>query len=92
MTDDPPADAEAALAQLFTEARRALVADDPESCRETIASAQSVARDLSAGERRERLCHGCERVVALLGGDEGDVDAAREYVDAMERLLDDPGQ
>ena len=105
MTEDPPADALAVLAQLFAEGQEALGNGDVDTARETLGSAEEVATNkLPEGDLRGQLLHGCAQARVLLdpetgGGDgEGDgpegvdgvePDAAAEYLAAMERRLPD---
>ncbi|PSQ30494.1 hypothetical protein BRD06_01900 [Halobacteriales archaeon QS_9_67_15] len=89
MVEDLPTDVRTVLEQLFTEGRRALEADDLDTARESVTSAQSVAANkLPESELRGELLHGCERIAALLDAD-GDTEpaAAAEYLAAMERRL-----
>lgn len=79
MTEDPPADALAVLAQLFDEGQEALAGGDVDTARETLASAEAVATNkLPEGDLRGQLLHGCAQARALLdpetggGDDEGD--------------------
>jgi len=86
-----PTDVGAVLAQLFAEGRRALDDGDVETALATTASARTVASNkLPAGDRRERLLHGCARVEALL--DAPEADAAAAYLAAMERRLEPPAE
>lgn len=90
MADDLPTDALAVLSQLLAETRTALAEGDHETAEETVTSAETVATNkLPAGQRRDALLHGCDRVLALLDPDEGEAEAdvAAEYVAAMERRL-----
>jgi len=93
--DDIPADVEETLTQLLGECAAALDGNDIPTARETNTSARSVVTNkLPAGELRDHLLHGCDRVETLLdpeAGDEGvEADAAEEYVAAMRRRL--PGE
>lgn len=87
--DDLPTDVVTVLGQLLSATRTALAEGDHETARETITSAETVATNkLPAGQRRDALLHGCDRILALLEADEADAsDAAAEYVAAMERRL-----
>jgi hypothetical protein len=90
--DDIPADVDASLSQLLGECLSALEEDEIPTARETITSARSVATNkLPAGDLREHLLYGCDRVETLLDPDAEDedieVEAAGEYVAAMRRRL-----
>ncbi len=99
MTEDPPADALAVLAQLFAKGQEALADGDVDTARDTVTSAEEVATNkLPEGDLRGQLLHGCGQTLALLdpeanSGDDGDddpgvePDAAAEYLAAMERRL-----
>lgn len=90
MSDDLPSDVVTVLSQLLARTRTALAEGDHATARETITSAETVATNkVPAGERREALLHGCDRVLALIDGDEdeNESDVAAEYVSAMERRL-----
>ena len=103
VTEDPPADALAVLAQLFAEGQEALADGDIDTARETVTSAETVATNkLPEGDLRGQLLHGCGQTLALLdpeasSGDDGgdgpgdadgvEPDAAAEYLAAMERRL-----
>lgn len=81
-----PTDVETVLQQLFEAAGEALEAEDIDTCRQTIDSAESVvSTKLPDGERKARLRHGCERVRQL--AEEGDHTVAAEYLEAMARQL-----
>ena len=83
--DDLPADVEATLTQLLAAARTALREGRPEEARSAVDTARTVARNkLVAGEHRDRLVHGCDRVVDLATADPA---VAAEYLDAMRRRL-----
>lgn len=86
---DLPTDVADVLAQLLAETRVALEDGERETARDTIASAERVARNkLPAGEPRATLLHGCERVLALLSPeDEVETAAALAYVRALETHL-----
>ena len=92
MSEDVPADVRTVLTQLFAEGQQALEADDIDTCRQTIESAEDVATNkLPEGELRDRVLHGCERVRTLLDADgDADADAAGEFLAAMERQIPDP--
>ena len=92
MDDDTPADVAESLTQLLRECATALEEEDISTARKTITSARSVATNkLPAGELRDHLLHGCDRVETLLDPDaedeEVEADAAGEYVAAMRRRL-----
>lgn len=88
MTDDLPSDVQETLSQLFAEGRDALAADDIETGRAAVTSAESVVTNkLPEGDRRSQLLHGCERVSRLLDSDEVDTAVATEYVAAMARRV-----
>lgn len=91
--DDLPEDAVAVLTQLLDETRAALAAEEFETARETIDSAESVATSkIPDGDLRQSLLHGTARVRSLLDPDTEDgiePDAADEYTAAMERRLPD---
>jgi hypothetical protein len=89
VTEDLPEDVRSVLAQLFAEGQTAVERDDPATARETVTSAEEVARNkLPEGELRGRLLHGCARALDLLDPEGGvEDDAAAEYLAAMERLL-----
>jgi len=105
VTEDPPADVLAVLAQLFAEGQEALAEGDVDTARETVTSAETVATNkLPEGDLRGQLLHGCGQARELLdpetgaGSDEGDnpegvdqvePEAAEEYLAAMERRLPD---
>lgn len=87
MSDPLPPDVRAVLKQLFAEARTALAAGDVAVARSAVESAETVvANKLPAGDRRERLRHGCRRVRGTI--EEPGTDAAEAYLAAMERRLD----
>ena len=108
VTEDPPADVLAVLAQLFAEGQEALADGDVDAARETVTSAEEDATNkLPEGDLRGQLLHGCAQARGLLdpetgGGDaEGDdpegtdrvePDAAAEYLAAMERRLPETGR
>ncbi len=100
MSDDEPAevpaDVRSVLGQLLAESRAALTDGDTATARGAMDTVERVARNkLPESPLRERLLHGCQRVRALIGdrdGDDGgdehdDVQAADEYLAAMERRL-----
>ena len=108
VTEDPPADVLAVLAQLFGEGQEALADGDADTAREAVTSAEAVATNkLPEGDLRGQLLHGCAQARALLdpetggGSAEGDdpegangaePDAAAEYLAAMERRLPETGR
>jgi len=82
---DLPADVESTLTQLLAAARTALREGRPEEARSAVDTARTVARNkLAAGDRRDRLVHGCDRVVDLATADPA---VAAEYLDAVRRRL-----
>jgi hypothetical protein len=100
VTEDPPADVLAVLAQLFAEGQASLTDGDVDTAREAVTSAETVVTNkLPEGDLRGQLLHGCGQANALLDpetGGEGEgpeetdgvePDAAAEYLAAMERRL-----
>jgi hypothetical protein len=91
VADDLPSDVKAVLGQLLASGQDALATGDIATARDILGTTRTVARTkLPAGPRRNRLLHGCDRVEALLGGDDHDTAAATAYFAAMRRRLDDP--
>jgi len=87
VTSDLPADVEAVLDQLFTEARAAFRDGDVETGVSAVETASRVARNkLPEGELRERLLYGCERVEAVATEEK---EVAAEYAAAMARHVND---
>jgi hypothetical protein len=83
---DLPADVEAALTQLLSEAAVAARRRDVDDVTAIVDTVETVTRNkVPAGRVRERLLHGCRRVDRL-ASDEPLVAAA--YLEAMERLVD----
>jgi hypothetical protein len=86
VTEDLPADVETVLAQLFSGGQDALERGEIETGRQIVGSAASVVRNkLPAGERKERLLFGCDRVRERLN--DGETEVAGEYLAAMKREL-----
>jgi hypothetical protein len=74
------------LGQLFEAGATALDDGDPDTARETLTSAETVATNkLPEGEFRSRLRHGCRRALAALDSDPA---AAAEHCRAMARAVD----
>ena len=83
--DDLPADVESSLTQLIEAARTALREGRTEEALSAVDTARTVARNkLAAGEHRDRLLHGCDRVDDLATADPS---VAAAYLDAMRRRL-----
>jgi hypothetical protein len=91
VADDLPPDVGAVLGQLLASGADALATGDVGTARDVLCTARTVARTkLPAGPRRSRLLHGCDRIEALLDGDDPETAAAGAYFAAMQRRLDDP--
>ena len=88
---DVPSDVRAVLTQLFEEGVTAVEAGDYGTARQVTETARTVCRTkLPVGQRRSRLLHGCDRVLASLGRADGvDADTSAEYLRAMARRLPD---
>jgi hypothetical protein len=87
--NDPPPDVREVLVQLLREAQVAVGERDHEAARAAVGTVGEVASNkLPEGDQRRRLRHGCERVDALLDGDDNDdTAAAAAYLSSMERRV-----
>lgn len=84
MTNEIPADVQASLGQLLTEAREYATAGDSDTAASLLESAHTVVTNkLPEGTRRERLQHGCLRADEALP----DGALAAAYIAAMEQRL-----
>ncbi|MFC7136815.1 hypothetical protein [Halobaculum litoreum] len=82
---DLPADVEAALTQLVEAARDAVRDGRTDDALAAVDTARTVASNkLPAGDRRDRLVHGCDRVADLAADDPA---VATEYLAALRRRL-----
>ena len=84
--EDVPHDVRAALTQLLAEAQTAARADDGETVRALLETAETVATNkLPSGDRRDRIRHGCVAAADALPDTTlaaAYAEAARSYVDA----------
>ena len=79
-----PPDVRLSLGQLLSNARQSARTGDHETARSLLDTAGTVAENkLPAGDRRDRLRHGCAAAIEALP----DGELAAAYVEAMERRL-----
>ena len=79
-----PPDVRSSLGQLLSNARQSARNGDHETTRSLLDTAGTVAENkLPAGDRRDRLRHGCAAAIEALP----DGELAAAYVEAMERRL-----
>ncbi|KTG08556.1 hypothetical protein AUR64_17930 [Haloprofundus marisrubri] len=86
MTDLSP-DVHAVLTQLLDEAREHVRAGDSETAYELVETGETVTKNkVPAGELKARLLHGWAELPSLV---EHDPAVATEYLQSMQRLLDE---
>lgn len=89
MPDELPSDVRAVLTQLFDATEAAIEAGSFETAHQLVETAGTVSRNkLPEGDRRDQLCHGCDRVATALATADGvEPDVAAEYTRAIARRL-----
>jgi hypothetical protein len=87
---DVPEDVDAVLSQLLREARASFGDGDAETGVAAVTTAATVATNkLPESQLRAQIRHGCERAEAVAVTEDSDLQAAAEYVAAIERRLDE---
>jgi hypothetical protein len=90
VTEDPPADVLAVLAQLFAEGQEALADGEVDTAREAVTSTEEVASNkLPEGDLRGQLLHGCAQARALLDPETGGGSAEGDGPEGMDRVEPD---